>query len=286
MARANVLINNMNTGEVSELIESRSDLSKYASACRTLQNAIPLVEGGAKKMPGTTFAGTTALGGSMFTGSISGTTLTVTSVNYGVIKAGQNLIGPGVLPGQKITAFGTGTGGVGNYTVSNSQSLGSQTIQSASSGKSRLVPFQFSTIQGAVLEFSAGIVRVWEGASQGSWSLGLAIELPPTAVDYNPATAYVAGNTVLIGPFIEWSWVGGSPGGKLDICAPYGTTNANTVPIIFGVNTADSLLVEAFGSSPSQGIIIRLANATPAKNAASLIQAAIRCIGFTELDGR
>ena len=38
MPRTNLLINSFNTGEVSPLIESRSDLSKYGSACRILEN--------------------------------------------------------------------------------------------------------------------------------------------------------------------------------------------------------------------------------------------------------
>ncbi len=46
-------INNFNAGELSPLIEARFDVNKYLNGCRTLQNAIPLVEGGAKKMPGT-----------------------------------------------------------------------------------------------------------------------------------------------------------------------------------------------------------------------------------------
>ena len=86
-----------NSGEVSaNLVAFRDDVSKYASACLTLETAVPLVEGGAKKMPGSYFAGTTAQGGSMFNGFIGATTLTVVSVNFGVIRVGQPVIGPGV----------------------------------------------------------------------------------------------------------------------------------------------------------------------------------------------
>lgn len=96
---ANVLINSFNTGEISGLCESRSDLAKFSSACKTLENFVPLVEGGAKKMPGTYFAGTTANGGAMFTASISGATMTVTAVNYGVLQVGQTIVAPGVVSG-------------------------------------------------------------------------------------------------------------------------------------------------------------------------------------------
>ena len=96
--RGTVLLNNFNSGEVSPLIESRSDLAKYPAACKTVENAFPLTEGGAMKMPGTYYAGLAANGGPLGT---------------------------------------------------------------ATSGKSRLVPFQFSTDQTAVLEFFALGVRIW-----------------------------------------------------------------------------------------------------------------------------
>lgn len=66
---------------------------------------------------------------SVFTGSISTTTLTVTAMLSGdPIQVGQYIDGSGVTNGTYITAFGTGSGGVGTYTVNNSQSAGSTTI--------------------------------------------------------------------------------------------------------------------------------------------------------------
>lgn len=65
---------------------------------------------------------------SRFTATISGTTLTVTSVNNGVIQVGMLLEGSGVAANTTITAPGTGTGGVGTYTVSQSQTLSSATL--------------------------------------------------------------------------------------------------------------------------------------------------------------
>jgi hypothetical protein len=273
---ANVLINSLNTGEVSGLVSDRSDLAKYGSACKKLENFVPLVEGGAKKMPGTYFAGTTANGGAMFTASIAGTTMTVTAVNYGVLQVGQTIVAPGVASGTTISAYVIGTGGVGNYTITPTQTVSSETMQTASNGMSRLVPFQFSTNQGAILEFSAGIARVWEGATEGSWSLGLALQNPPSSISYNPTTAYVTGNTVLIGQFTQFYR---SLNGSLYIAAPYGQNNAYTAPITLSSNSSDSLSVTAVGVSPSQGINIAFANSTASKNAASLIQAAIRAIG-------
>jgi len=65
-----------------------------------------------------------------FTGSISGTTLTVTSVLSGTIAVGQAIFGQGMDQNTVITALGTGSGGVGTYTVSDSQTVASTTINS------------------------------------------------------------------------------------------------------------------------------------------------------------
>jgi len=51
--------------------------------------------------------------------------LTITSVTSGLVGLFQVVSGAGVSAGQTITAFGTGTGGVGTYSVSVSQTLGS-----------------------------------------------------------------------------------------------------------------------------------------------------------------
>jgi len=70
--------------------------------------------------------------GGTFTGSISGTTLTVTSASA-TLAVGTAFAGTGVLPGTKISAFGTGSSGVGTYTlqvngVSTNQTVASTTM--------------------------------------------------------------------------------------------------------------------------------------------------------------
>jgi hypothetical protein len=66
--------------------------------------------------------------GSSVTGSISGTTLTVTASLSGALFVGSIITGTGIASGTKITAFGSGSGGVGTYTVNNSQTVASTTI--------------------------------------------------------------------------------------------------------------------------------------------------------------
>jgi hypothetical protein len=69
----------------------------------------------------------------IFTGSISTTTLTVTSVLSGTIAVGQAIFGQGIAQNTVITALGTGSGGVGTYTVSDSQTVASTAINSVAS---------------------------------------------------------------------------------------------------------------------------------------------------------
>jgi len=66
----------------------------------------------------------------VFTGSISGTTLTVTAITNGTIAAGQSLFGVGVTNETVITALGSGSGGIGTYTINLSQTVGSRQMNS------------------------------------------------------------------------------------------------------------------------------------------------------------
>lgn len=71
----------------------------------------------------------------VFTGTIddgtppgAGTVLNVTAVTSGTIELGMQLTGTGVTAGTRITAYGTGSGGTGTYTVDTSQEVTSTTI--------------------------------------------------------------------------------------------------------------------------------------------------------------
>jgi len=72
-----------------------------------------------------------------FTGSISGTTLTVTAVSSGALAIGSLLVSVTaglVQTGTYITALGTGTGGTGTYTVNLTQTVASTAITSNING--------------------------------------------------------------------------------------------------------------------------------------------------------
>jgi len=70
----------------------------------------------------------------IFSGSISGTTLTVQSVSTGTLAVGQEVFGVGVTNETVITALGTGTGGAGTYTINISQTIAAQTMSTAAAG--------------------------------------------------------------------------------------------------------------------------------------------------------
>lgn len=63
-----------------------------------------------------------------FTASFSGTTMTVTDAGDAAIGMRMAISGAGITTGTVITAFGTGTGGTGTYTVSNSHTLSAQSV--------------------------------------------------------------------------------------------------------------------------------------------------------------
>lgn len=64
------------------------------------------------------------------TGSIAGTTLTVTAVTSGTLVLGQTLAGTGIAPNTVIKAFGSGSGGTGTYTVGSPDAPSGQTVAS------------------------------------------------------------------------------------------------------------------------------------------------------------
>ncbi len=66
-----------------------------------------------------------------FTGAIAGTVLTVSAVASGTLYVGQVIAGVGVTVGTTITGFTTGTGGVGTYVVSATQTVSSVSMTGA-----------------------------------------------------------------------------------------------------------------------------------------------------------
>jgi hypothetical protein len=117
--------------------------------------------------------------GATFVGSISGNTLTVTSITYGAVTMGMTLTGTGITAGTTIVGFGTGAGGnvneAGTYTVSISQTASSTTISayyerplSVESAFVRVATTQGgSNIAGGYLDYPVAILSLEEYESIG-----------------------------------------------------------------------------------------------------------------------
>ena len=90
----------------------------------------------------------------VFTGSISGTTLTVTAVKNGTIAINQALFGVGVTQETVITALGTGSGGIGTYTINQSQTVASELMNSATAG---------ATVTGSIAGTTLTVTAVTSG---------------------------------------------------------------------------------------------------------------------------
>lgn len=93
-------------------------------------------------------------------GSITTTTLTVSSVVSGFIQVGTELSGPGITAGTVVTALGTGTGGIGTYTISPSQTVSSMTISAFNVIPSSQFTGAISTTTLTVTAVAAGSIRI------------------------------------------------------------------------------------------------------------------------------
>ena len=86
----------------------------------------------------------------------AGTTLTVSAVSSGTLAVGTVISGSGVTAGTTITAFGTGSGGVGTYTVTPSQ-LVTSTAMTGSTGR--------TLTYNSAYKFPGGVAPTFDTAS-------------------------------------------------------------------------------------------------------------------------
>ena len=146
---------------------------------------------------------------SSFTGSISGTTLTVSAVASGTILVGAVISGTGVTAGTRITAYGTGTGGTGNYTIDTSQTVSSTAMSGTSPTRitvtnSGIYNFQFT---GVLVSTNSSDKDVWvwirrDGTDIGYSSIPITnnINAGHTAIQWNFNIDVEAGS------YIEMMW--------------------------------------------------------------------------------
>ena len=112
----------------------------------------------------------------VFTGSISGNTLTVTAVASGTLAVGQYI--QGVAPGTTITALGTGSGGTGTYTVSTSQTVASGSLVAmavallAVNATSSILPNVYGGANMPSGYTASALVSVWPTNGSGQFVTG------------------------------------------------------------------------------------------------------------------
>ena len=109
----------------------------------------------------------------VFTGSISGTTLTVTGISSGTIAINQSLYGIGILPETVITALGSGSGGTGTYTINRSQTVASESMSSATVGA--VVTATISGLTMTVSAVASGTLRIGQTIQGAGVTLGTII---------------------------------------------------------------------------------------------------------------
>lgn len=186
--------------------------------------------------------------GGVFTGSISATTLTVSAVTDGVIRVGQAISGSGVTVGTTITAYGTGTGGAGTYTVSASQTVSSTTITSGDTFKIALYTSS-ATLNSSTTVYSATNETSGTGYTAG----GLA--LVNLGVSLSGTTAYLSWDNATWGSssisaagalIYNTSKTGSGGAGRavaiLDFGGTYTSTNGNFT-VVFPANTSSTAVI-------------------------------------------
>ena len=169
-------------------------------------------------------SGNPAVGGTFTgTGSISGQTLTITAVTSGTLSVGSIISGTNVQQNTFITALGSGSGGVGTYTVNASQTVASTTVTAVS-------PLS-----------SADITPAYDATSS---TVDVSTVANSTTVTIKESNRFVGTGSITSGGF---SGTGSIAGTTLTITAVTATGLA-VGSIISGTGVAANTYITAFGS--------------------------------------
>lgn len=176
----------------------------------------------------------------VFTGSISGTTLTVTAITNGTIAAGQSLYGVGVTSETIITALGTGTGGIGTYTINLSQTVASRQMNSTATAAKVTGSISGTTLTvSAVTSGTLYVGQTIQGTGVTALTIITALGTGSGGVGtYTVSTSQTVSSTTLYG--LNFSQLPSSDG------AFTGGTNVDIVDNYFVYNRPDT---QQFGCS-------------------------------------
>jgi hypothetical protein len=129
-----------------------------------------------------------------FTGSISGTTLTVSAINSGTLAVGQvvsDLTG-NLTANTKITSFGTGAGGVGTYSIDTPQTVASEPMTSAAPVNVAQVP------RARIASILYAIQYIPALAALGAWAAVAAIKIGSANAPDAVVFGHIAANTLTV----------------------------------------------------------------------------------------
>lgn len=173
-------------------------------------------------------------------GSISGTTLTVTTETNAPIVVGMTIVGTGITANTKVTAFGSGSGGTGTYTVNNSQTIGSENMVGGASGAEGSMAV--SIWSGSLDGLTQGILGFFSAAGCSSWAnncsgTGAGMRLGEIAANGQaPDGLFTQTETASINFYADSNW----SGTHLD--NSYTAPSNIVMRIAFGTNSPESVV--------------------------------------------
>lgn len=184
-------ITNAVVGVVGNNVESAADFEyrRQQTVAANSQGALASILGAVWKVPGVLdcYVQENTLptqSGASVIGSISGTVLTVSAVNSGVISLGDMVQGAGVTAGTVVTSMLSGSGGVGTYGVSVTQAVGSATLSVAPGGVTMLPNSLYVAVYGGT---STDVAQaIWTKKSPGCSMNGNTTVVVSDNVNYSP----------------------------------------------------------------------------------------------------
>lgn len=230
------------------------------------------------------------------TGAISGTTLTISAVTTGAVAVGDYLSGAGISPGTYITALGTGTGGVGAYTISASQTVSSESMTvfapavSYDSISGGLFLYSGTTGATSTIGYATGTLAASLNLTQATGAVlsqGAALSTPAAAmtalaaISQDWASFMTAFEPVTADKEAFASWCNGQ--NNRFLYAMWDTNIVNTEsngpsPAVSAINAAADSGVAMIYSNPSVDTI--------GGEIAAFLMGAVASIDFTETGGR
>lgn len=181
--------------------------------------------------------------GGVFTGDISGTTLTVSAVTNGVLTVGSAISGTGITAGTKVTAYGSGTGGAGTYTVDISQTVASTTITSGDTFKIALYTSSAS-LDSSTTVYSSSNESSGPGYTAGGGTLtnlGTSLSGATAFLSWNNYT-WSSATISAYGALIYNTSKNNAAVAVLSFGATYSSTNGNFT-ITFPANTSSTAVI-------------------------------------------